>query len=142
MKKRWGLIMGLVAAIVVILACLMSGSLRQKAQSANCRNQMIAIGYATRLWAEEHGGHLPPDLSSMSNEIIALKILICPGDVSRRLAESWSSLTTNNVSYRIGNAGTAFGTHTVFLRCPVHGFTLRADGTAYDGDKQLRKGLL
>ena len=140
MKQRWALIAGLLGVIVVVF--LLSAPLKRKAQAANCRNQMIAIGYAARLWVDDNGGHLPRDLSSMSNEIIALKILICASDKSTRLAESWAALTPNNVSYQVVSGGDTFGTNTVFLRCPIHGFILRADGTAYDGDKLLSKGLL
>ena len=94
MKKQWALVAGLLAAIAVIAAFSKSASLRRKAEHVRCGNQMIAIGLGTCLWAEDNGDYLPPDLSSMSNELNTLKILICPSDATTQLAQSWSSITS------------------------------------------------
>ncbi|MDQ6632071.1 MAG: hypothetical protein M3Y82_10000 [Verrucomicrobiota bacterium] len=114
---------------------------RKKAEATGCCNQMIAICFAARHeWAEEHNGLLPSNLISMSNEIMVLKILVCPSDHSTRAATNWSLLTSDNSSYQIVTAGLRAGnTNGIFLRCKVHGFVGHADGAVYDGKRQLKK---
>ena len=102
---------------------------------------MICIGFATRFWAEENEDRLPPDLSTLSNEIITLKILICPSDATTQVAQSWASLTTNNSSYQRDGLSAVFGTNTAFLRCSMDGFVLSADGNVFDGNRRIKKGM-
>lgn len=141
MKRRWLVIAGLLIVVAAVVAFIALGNFRQHAEAVNCGNQMIAIGFATRLWADDHGGSLPPDLSTMSNEINAPKILICPSDHSRQPATNWS-LGTNNFSYQtVASGSNSVGSKDSFMRCPVHGYILRMDGAVFNGDKQLRKGI-
>ena len=142
MKRQWLLIAGLLIVVAAIVTFTALANLRRHAEAVNCGNQMIAIGYASRSWANDNGGTLPPNLSTMSNEIIALKILICPGDHSRRPATNWSLLTTNDSSYQMVASGSNSVESTgVFMRCPAHGFIMRMDGAVFNGDKRLSKNV-
>ena len=64
----------------------------------------------------------------MSNEVCNPKILICPGDHSRRAATHWAAFTTNHSTFQIVTPGLRDGDASgVFLRCPIHGHLGRGD---------------
>jgi hypothetical protein len=116
--------------------------LKRHFESVQCGNYMASIGCGVRMWAGDHNGQLPSDLLSMSNEVIAPKILICPGDHSRHPAASWAAFTTNHSSYEIVTLGLRDSdTNRVFLRCRVHGHLGYADGTVFDGTRRRAKVL-
>jgi len=132
----------IIAVTLVSLAVLpiVAPSARRKEESVRCGNYMASIGCAARLWADDHDNHLPSDLLSMSNEVIATKILICPGDHSRPAAASWATFTAANSSYEIVTPGLRNGdTNGVFLRCKIHGHLGFADATVFDGIRRRSK---
>ncbi len=93
---------------------------------------------STRLWPDEHGGHLPSDFLSMSNELATPRILICPGDHSRKGAEGWVGFGPQHCSYEILAPGvTKTDTNTVFLRCPIHGYVGYVDDRLLDSAGRL-----
>jgi hypothetical protein len=101
---------------------------------------MVSIGFAARLWADDHEDQLPSDFLSMSNELIITKILICPGDHLRLKAGNWTAFTSENSSYEIVTPGLRDSdTNSVFLRCKVHGNLGFADGTVFDGVRRRLK---
>jgi hypothetical protein len=101
---------------------------------------MVSIGFAARLWADDHEDQLPSDFLSMSNELIITKILICPGDHLRLKAGNWTAFTSENSSYEIVTPGLRDSdTNGVFLRCKVHGNLGFADGTVFDGARRRLK---
>jgi len=85
---------------------------------------------------------MPPDLLSMSNDLAAPKILVCPSDYSRSVATNWSSFTSSNCSYEMAAKPLrADDPSATFLRCSIHGYVLRADGAVFDGEVRLKKGV-
>ncbi|MEW6305010.1 MAG: hypothetical protein AB1705_16160 [Verrucomicrobiota bacterium] len=101
---------------------------------------MVSIAYGARFWAAEHGGRLPSDFLSMSNELAVPKILHCPGDHSRQPAPSWAAFTSADSSYEIVTVGLRDGDRNgVFLRCKVHGHLGYADATIFDGVRRRSK---
>jgi len=77
-NKRSILILAVILAAVVVAFVFAASSARRNAESVQCGNYMASIGFAARSWANDHGERLPSDLSSMSNEVNATKILIAP----------------------------------------------------------------
>ena len=131
--------MALVVLVVVALA-IATPRAKRKAESMMCGNHMASIGCAARLWAGDHEGRLPSDLLAMSNELVATKILICPGDGSRQRAASWASFTPAQSSYEVVTPGLQDGdTNGVFLRCKIHGHLGYADATVFDGVRRRTK---
>lgn len=129
-------------ALVLVVGALVVAApwAKRKAESVSCGNYMASIGCAARLWAEDHDGHLPADLLSMSNEVITPKILVCPGDHARQPAASWSVFTPADSSYEIVTPDLKDGdTNGVFLRCKIHGHLGYADATVYDGVRRRTK---
>jgi len=121
MSKRRIIITAVALVVVVGASAVVAPSAKRKAESVSCGNYMASIGCATRLWAGDHDDQLPSDLLSMSNEVIATKILICPGDHLRQPAASWAVFTPANSSYEIVIPGLRDGdTNGVFLRCKIH----------------------
>ena len=106
---------------------------KQRVGFIGCGNYLVSIGSAARLWSSDHGSdHFPPDLLSMSNEVITPKILVCPGDHSRQPAASWTSFTPEQSSFEIVTPSLGDGdTNRVFLRCKVHGSVLYGDGSVF-----------
>src|ERR1043166_3951704 len=140
MSKRRIIIFAVTLAVVVVTLAIVVPAARRKAQSVECGNYMASIGCAARLWARDHDGHLPSDLLSISNEVMATKILICPGDHSRHPAASWTTFAPANSSYEIVTSGLRAGdTNGVFLRCKIHGHFGYADATVFDGVRRRTK---
>lgn len=103
---------------------------RDKARSISCVNNLKQLGLAARIWATDNGDILPPDLLSMSNEIVAPKILVCPADEGRQPAADWSGFTLANTSYEfLAASGTETEPQRVAFRCPLHGHVGLADGS-------------
>lgn len=140
MKRQNVLFTGLGIACVVVLAVVCAAPKKRRAESVNCGNYMASIGCAVRLWAEDNGGYLPTNFLSMSNELVATRILICPGDHLRKPAKDWGSLTPDNCSYEIVMPGMSEDdTTNVFFRCKIHGHLGYADGTVFDGIRRRTK---
>jgi hypothetical protein len=93
---------------------------------------------STMLWPDEHDGRLPSDFLSMSNELATPKILICPGDRSRKAAAGWAAFGPQHCSYQIVAPGvTKADTNKVFLRCPIHGYAGYVDDRLLDSSGRL-----
>ena len=128
--------------IIITVAVLIAGvavaafalnRAKQRVGFIGCGNYLVSIGCAARLWSSDHGGdQFPPDLISMSNEVISPKILVCPGDHSRQPAASWASFTPEQSSFEIVTPSLRDGdTNRVFLRCKIHGNVLYGDGSVF-----------
>ena len=140
MSKRAIFVVAVVLVLVVGALVVAVPWAKRKAESMSCGNYMASVGCAARLWAEDHEGHLPSDLLSMSNEVITPKILVCPSDHARQPAASWSVFTPADSSYEIVTPGLNHGdTNGVFLRCKIHGHLGYADATVFDGARRRTK---
>ena len=140
MRLRYVIIV--VAVLAGGVACLLvaRGCAKQRTELIGCGNYMVAIGFAARMWANDNGDHFPPDLLSMSNEVIAPKILICPGDHLRKPAATWASFTPEQSSFEMVTPSLRDGnTNAVFLRCKIHGSVGYADGSVFVNGKRHHK---
>ena len=141
MKKRDVIFIFLsLILIVAVVTCLSAPRIKRYSESVSCGNTMVAIGFATRMWAEDNSNNLAGDFLSMSNELCTPKLLICRGDKTRKVANDWKSFTTNNSSYEIlrpnlpGN-----DVSNAYFRCTIHGYQGYADGSIFDGARQITK---
>jgi hypothetical protein len=135
--------------VIIVVAVLAGGAAcfliprnraNQRAELIGCGNYMVAIGFAGRMWANDNGNRFPPDLLSMSNEVISPNILICPGDHSRKPSASWASFTPEQSSFEMVTPSLRYGdTNAVFLRCKIHSSVGYADGSVFVNGKRHRK---
>jgi len=111
-----------IVVIVTILAFLAKPGgcrLKEKGSRVKCTSCLKQLALAYNLWAEEHQGRFPMELSEseggtreaalagkllpnlliISNELRTPALLICPSDKKRKPATTFASLTTVNVSY-------------------------------------------
>jgi hypothetical protein len=126
--------LGLTVLMIPLLAALMLPALAKakvRAQTISCVNNMKQIGLAGRIWANGHSDAFPPNFISMSNELVAPKILVCPGDKTKTVASSWQGFDQNlNVTYEFVTPNAKENEpQTVVFRCPVHGNIGLADGS-------------
>jgi len=137
--KRWFYIFSAVFVIAAVVFIVSLPALKRHAELMSCSNQMHAVLFsAALLWPDEHGGRLPSDFLSMSNELGTPKILVCPGDPLHQPATSWASFTTNNCSYEILAPGLPKSdTNTIFMRCSIHGYVGYADDRLLDASGRL-----
>jgi len=116
-----------VIAIIAILAALLLPALaraKASAKKVTCTNNLKQISLGLTLWADDHGGRFPwkvsqadgggrPNLTGnarvnfqlgiVSNELSTTKILLCPADTRKVLAESFATLALTNISYALCN---------------------------------------
>ena len=111
---------------------------KRRAESINCRSNLISIGLAARMWANEHGEAFPSGLRVMSNELNSPKILFCPGNKPFPPGRNnWAAFDDQQSSYVMVSINMTEGdTNTVFLRCRFHGHLLYGDGSVFDGRKR------
>lgn len=126
--------------IIAVVICLSKLRLKRYAESISCGNNMVCIGFATRLWEEDNSNRLAGDFLSMSNELCTPKILICPSDKVRKTANDWGSFTTNNSSYEILRPNLSGNdVSNAYFRCTIHGYQGYADGNIFDGTRRITK---
>jgi hypothetical protein len=134
-------VVAVVAVLAGVMACFIIPRAKLRAELLGCGNYMVSVCFAGRMWANDNGGRFPSDLLSMSNEVVAPKLFICPGDRSRKPAASWASFTPQQSSFELVTAGLRNGdTNSVFLRCKIHGTVGYADGSVFVSGKRHRKG--
>ena len=128
------LVCGLVLSCVIVVE-----SSKRRAQFINCRSNMISIGLAARMWANDHDETFPTSLVSLSNELNTTKVLFCSSDRKhpRPKVSDWSTFDEAGCSYEIVSRGIRDGDSSkVFLKCTVHGHLGYGDGSVFDGVKR------
>ncbi|HTG45438.1 MAG TPA: type II secretion system protein [Verrucomicrobiae bacterium] len=108
-----------IVVVVVILAGMLlppRGGTRVKAGRIVCVNNLKNLGLSFRIFATDHADQFPPavlltnaleitkiDLLSvylsLTNELSTPKVIYCPEDKKRKQAESFTTLSTKNISY-------------------------------------------
>lgn len=141
MRVRRLTIIGLLVAVTsgAVLVVVIGRAAQRRAQSLNCASSIVAICFAGRMWASEHGGTFPTNFICMSNEVVTPRILSCLPARRARTSE-WSAFTPDNCTYEIVTPGVReSATNTVFLRCSLHGHLGYPDMTVFDGIRRRGK---
>jgi len=155
----------LAAAVLLIAAYLSHGYWGKadaaSPQKVACLENMEQIGLAFRTWSVDHGDRLPFQVSTnsggtlelcdrdsdgfdknaflhfavASNELSTPKILVCPGDHSKRPATDFGILRASNVTYRLRSGSNVNYTNPaeVLAVCPIDGNTLYCNGAVKEG---------
>ncbi len=133
-------------------------------QSKKCINNLRQIGLAFRLWSGDHDDHYSFNVStkiggtlelcargkdgfdenlavhfkSLSNELGAPVMLICPLDSSKSTAANFAELQSANISYqlRTGTKIDETNPEEVLAVCPLHNHVLHADGSVKPGKQK------
>jgi hypothetical protein len=115
------ILIAIVLILIVLLLPALAGA-KAKKLKINCVNNLKQVGLATRVWAGDHSGKYPPQISAtdggsmefstgptvfrhfqvMSNELSTPKILICSIDPTRVAATNFILLNNSNVSFFFG----------------------------------------
>lgn len=123
-----------------LIVLLNHSSGKRRRESLQCVNNMLALGAAARMWANDNGDRLPPSFLAMSNELVTPRLLHCPADPTRPPLTHWADVTPESTSYEIISPGMPESdTHTVYLRCLIHGYAGYADATVFDGVERRGK---
>jgi len=138
LRKRWTFIALLACVVAGVGAYFLSEKRdRLRWKSLNCASSMVSISCAGRMWAQDHDGHFPTNLFSMSNELVTPKVLSC---LRERRTALWSTLTPTNSTYGIVSPGASDNaSNAVFVRCTVHGHLGYTDMMVFDGVRRRGK---
>ena len=169
-----GLILGYVGTTLtlVILPAMLLPALSQakgRAQEISCVNNLKQIGLAFRVWAIDHNGQFPFNVSTnnggtlelcrpggdgfdrnaafhfrvMSNELSTTRILICPADAGKQPALNFESLQPGNLSYQVrsGTNVSDVNPSQVLAVCPIHNHVLLCDGSVQRVSKARREAM-
>ena len=169
-----GLIMGYVSLLVtlVILPALLLPALsraKSRAERISCANNMKQIGLSFRVWAIDHNGNFPFNMSTnnggtlelclpgsdgfdrnaafhfqvMSNELSTPKILVCPSDTKKQPALNFESLQPVSVSYQVfsGTNVSDVNPNQVLAVCLIHNNVLLCDGSVQTVTKARREAM-
>ena len=101
----------------------------QSSPTAACEYQMKGIANASREWALEHDGKLPPNVRSLSNQLESPHWLVCPQ--SSRIPAN-DNTWTNSSYLLLHRDAVVTNTNTVFLHCTIHGHGAYLDGRFAD----------
>jgi hypothetical protein len=105
---------------------------QQRAERIQCVNNLKQVGLAMRIWANDNGDKYPTSLIVMSNELSAVKILICPSDTARKdyTKLTFSQFQDNMTSYQyIAQPDDQEHPECITAYCAIHGNYLLADGS-------------
>jgi hypothetical protein len=149
----------LLFSLVILPALLLPALSKAKgrAQSIACFNNMKQIGLAVKIWAVDHDDQFPFNVSTnkggtlefrsrgadgfdrnaylhfqvISNELNAVRVLVCPADSSKKPASDWANLKPGNVTYqlRTGPDVDEKNPRAILSVCPIHGNKLHVDGS-------------
>jgi hypothetical protein len=88
----------------------------ERATRTRCVNNLKQVCLAARMWANDHGDHLPSDYETMSQELNGDRITFCPKDGVTR--------------YQILSPGVDEARpEIVYVRCPLHHIVGLVDGS-------------
>jgi prepilin-type N-terminal cleavage/methylation domain-containing protein len=125
-----------VIAIIAILASLLLpalGRAKNQAKDVDCINNLRQLGLGIRLWASDQADQYPwnvtvanggaqgspnwvDNIRCVSNQVQNTIIPVCPRDLSRKAAISWSVMKGNsNVSYFFGKSFTQARTQDIIV---------------------------
>ena len=111
------LVVVVVLAVAALIGLKVAARQFAKSPQANCVNNLKQVGLSFRLWAYDHDGKYPmqlstnhrgtsewsrsvvPHFAAVSNELGTPKILLCFADPERRAASDFQALTASNISY-------------------------------------------
>jgi len=156
-----GLVLGYLSVVLTALAVALVlpavGQAKTAVETVACANNMKQIGLAFRVWATDHNDQFPFNVSTngggtleacslgsdgfdkhaathfmaLSNELSLARVLVCPGDSTKRAAQNFRNLQPANVSYHLATGPNLNATNTteVLAVCPIHGHVLHCDGS-------------
>jgi hypothetical protein len=125
-----------------------SGSLRTRTDAAwsiRCLNQLTQIGLATRLYANDNEGRLPPSFEAITAELGRANILVCPADLLQPRPDSFADLDFGAVSYRLDAPGVRLSPDQVGVRvasCRIHGHSVDSEGSNVGGTDRYPPRLI
>jgi hypothetical protein len=138
----------MVLALAGIAGILMLKNAANKAQAnlvgQECGNQLVRLSFASMMWLQQiETQNYPKEFSQMFDIMGSPKSLFCPGDGSRTMIRDWAVFEDGMSTYEIISPGVSFlETNAVFVRCPIHGHVIRADGFVYDkAGERFKKGV-
>ena len=125
------------AVIAPTLAVVLPEMARQKSrgQTGTCQSNLKQIAFAARIWSNEHNEIFPPDFRTMSNELAVTRVLICPGDKTKKPASDFVQFNPAlHASYEFLKPGAQETNVTgeAVFRCLIHGHTALGDGTVQE----------
>ena len=112
------------------------------AATPTCVNNLKQIGLAARIWSNDHNDTFPTDFLTMSNELIAPKILVCPDDQKHTVAPDWPQFDPKQhatYEFLLPGAKEADAMSKPAFRCPIHGHVGLGDGSVQPSGTTRRR---
>ena len=98
---RWVLDSSIAAAILILLVALVLPALNTRTMSpprVRCASNMRQIGQALEIWASEHGGRFPDQLSDLLEEDLTASVFTCPSTKDTPASGATTRAIANNLT--------------------------------------------
>jgi len=120
-----------------------SPAIKESSVSLACRNQLMQIGVAARVFATDNLDILPSTFADFADSLYSLQDLVCPADLLLRPPATVSDAFGTNVSYVIDAPGVSDESPSVpFIHCRIHGHRLYSDGSVALGTNRYPPRLI
>jgi hypothetical protein len=152
-----GFTFGYASLVLTLLLAPTFAKSKFVAERISCAGQLAHIGTDFRVWSANHGDRFPFNVPGqeggtlefatqdgdgfdtnawrhfqvLSNELVRPAMLLCPADIWKKRALSFTDFGPDNVSYQLHTGTNVDEDHpnTVLARCPIHNVVVLCDGT-------------
>lgn len=101
---------------------------REGADSINCIRNLQQIGFAARVWREDHGGQFPSGFEALTNVLGSPAPLCCPANHRAPCPQTFSEVNWTALDYEWLPKFDPNDEQSVFVQCRIHGNIVRISG--------------
>ena len=106
----------------------------QRGRTISCANNLNQILGSAHRWSIDNGGHPPPSLQVLTNDLPSPALLFCPANLVASVPTNWDEVDWTKIDYTWISPPDWSSATNVACTCRIHNNYGRADGSFYVGD--------